>query len=836
MELDRSGYPKLSSRRGDRLRGVLRLAVVACLGIGLSGCNASTDPGSDSGSDNPALNLTSGADAGKTILARMAAAYRDAPAYRDQGKLTMTMRGPTPRTDSYPFAVEFVRPNKLRIEAYAGTVAIDGKKILGKFDPPEINDFKDQVIELDAPAELSPTAVAEIDGPLRGAISGGLSLPFQIGLLLQEEEFAAQLQKADRVAVLPSQQLDGHDCHCVQIEDPTGRSVWWVDKASYLLRRFEFPVDELAKQMQANPSDVSLVADFAAAEFAPPDESRFTFEVAPELHRLKYLVELPPLPPANLIGEKSPGFAFDLFDGDGYAKKSPGKLSLESLAHRPVMILFWQNNDSQALAAFDRLAKSYAGRTDVQFVAVMTDPAEVASDANFSDAMARMKPSFSVARTAHAAAAFGIARPSAVVFIDRAGIVQDAILDDTLGAVNQAAPVLDAIIADKPWHTRAKDRLEHYRREYQAKLIAAKTGIVPGVQAAPQSPPKHHRLVSVWKQSTVNKPGNIIASPDSNAHLLVIEAASGVAELDEKGQIAARHELKLPRAAEIGFLRAGKLADGSNFFVGSRLLLSKLFVFDSKWQTTLTYPDGPVPENEDNPEVTDIQIADVDGDRVGDILVGYGGIYGMQLITPDGHRRWSNRAVSNVSRLAVVSLDKAATVFVSSFASPTAILDRRGKEIGRWLAQARAWNSLVTSSGTDYSQGEPRHLIGITQASLQEFVAVGLSPGGDPLWEYRLPPGLPSTQVEAIAWGKVVGNAEHWIIAAPDGSLHFLSHDGKLLDQCNVGSLITGMAVTTVDGRPALVVATTEGSIEAFRFDPAEAIQAAENPADLPAK
>lgn len=815
---------------------MLRLAIGVCLAIGFCGCNSSTDSGGESGSDTPALNLTSGADAGKTILAKMAAAYRDAPAYRDKGKLTMTLRGPTPRTDSFPFAVEFVRPNKLRIEAYAGTVAIDGKKILGKFDPPEINDFKDQVIELDAPAELSPTAVAEIDGPLRGAISGGLSLPFQIGLLLQEEEFAAQLQKADRVAVLPSQQLDGHECHCVQIEDATGRSVWWVDKESYLLRRFEFPVDELAKQMQANPSDVSLVADFAAAEFAPPDESRFTFEVAPELHRLKYLVELPPLPPANLIGEKSPGFAFDLFDGDGFAKKSPGKLTLESLAHRPVMILFWQNNDSQALAAFDALAKLYAGRTDVQFVAVMTDPAEVPSDANFSDAMARMKPSFSVARTAHAAAAFGIARPSAVVFIDRAGVVQDAILDDTLGAVNQAVPVLDAIIADKPWHTRAKDRLEHYRREYQAKLIAAKTGIVPGVQAAEQTPPKNHRLVSVWKQTTVNKPGNIIASPDSNSKLLVIEAASGVAELDEKGQITARHELKLPGAAEIGFLRAGKLADGSNFFVGSRLLLSKLFVFDSKWQTTLTYPDGPVPENEDNPEVTDVQVADVDGDRVGDILVGYGGIYGMQLITPDGHRRWSNRAVSNVSRLAVVSLDKAATVFVSSFASPTAILDRRGKELGRWLAQARAWNSLVTSSGTNYSQGEPRHLIGITQASLQEFVAVGLSPGGDPLWEYRLPPGLPSTQVEAIAWGKVVGNAEHWIIAAPDGSLHFLSHDGKLLDQFNIGSLVTGMAVTTVDGRPALIVATTQGAIEALRFDPTEAIQAAENPADLPAK
>jgi hypothetical protein len=49
------------------------------------------------------------------------------------------------------------------------------------------------------------------------------------------------------------------------------------------------------------------------------------------------------------------------------------------------------------------------------------------------------------------------------------------------------------------------------------------------------------------------------------------------------------------------------------------------------------------------------------------------------------------------------------------------------------------------------------------------------------------------------------------VLAAPDGSLHILSAAGEVLEQFNYGSAISGLAVTRLDGKPALVIATAAG-------------------------
>jgi hypothetical protein len=114
------------------------------------------------------------------------------------------------------------------------------------------------------------------------------------------------------------------------------------------------------------------------------------------------------------------------------------------------------------------------------------------------------------------------------------------------------------------------------------------------------------------------------------------------------------------------------------------------------------------------------------------------------------------------------------------------------------------------------------------QSDPRQVVAMALLSDGTAKWQYPLPPGVPSTQVEAIAWGRVVGDAAHWIVAAPDGSIHFLAPGGEILDRFNLGAIPTGMTPATIDGNAALVVATKEGTIEALRFEPTETIRPAE--------
>jgi hypothetical protein len=57
-----------------------------------------------------------------------------------------------------------------------------------------------------------------------------------------------------------------------------------------------------------------------------------------------------------------------------------------------------------------------------------------------------------------------------------------------------------------------------------------------------------------------------------------------------------------------------------------------------------------------------------------------------------------------------------------------------------------------------------------------------------------------------------------WVLPSADGSIHILSDEGKLIDQFNYGSALTGIAVTTIDGKPALLVATPTG-IDAWQVE-----------------
>jgi hypothetical protein len=94
-------------------------------------------------------------------------------------------------------------------------------------------------------------------------------------------------------------------------------------------------------------------------------------------------------------------------------------------------------------------------------------------------------------------------------------------------------------------------------------------------------------------------------------------------------------------------------------------------------------------------------------------------------------------------------------------------------------------------------------------------VLVGVELDGKAKWTYPLPTGQ-QPWLEQLLPGSLAGDAAHWIIAAADGSLHFVAFDGAPIDRYNTGSAIAGFAMVMIDGQPHLILAH-EGGVSAWK-------------------
>ena len=96
---------------------------------------------------------------------------------------------------------------------------------------------------------------------------------------------------------------------------------------------------------------------------------------------------------------------------------------------------------------------------------------------------------------------------------------------------------------------------------------------------------------------------------------------------------------------------------------------------------------------------------------------------------------------------------------------------------------------------------------------------IGFTPAGELLWSYVPPAGIFSRPIEPIIPGKVLlGSDGQWLLPGPDGSIHVIATNGKLVDKFNYGEILQGLATVDVNGRPVLVVATA-GKLEALTIE-----------------
>jgi len=747
----------------------------------------------------------------KEILDQMARAYKYARTYADAGRLRLEFEGQQP--SEFGLVTALVRPNRLRFHSERADVVCDGKDFRAF-----VTAMPGTVLQRPAPALLSPKDLLA-DVVLAEQLANGPEqsctwLPVPLVLLFADDPLKTLLHAASETRALGDANIDQFACHRVEITRPDGKAVLWIDQKTFILRRFEDPVGMLRTMMgMAGDAELSLGADFTDAQLdGPVDPNAFQFEASPDV---KTTAKLMPAE-IDVLGKQAGDFIFVDLDN-----KPTTRASLDD---KIVVMEFWATwckPCRQTLPLFQKLYERYRDNDKIQFMAVSIDESSVA-DADLKKMFKELGVTAPLYRDwqRHAISALGVGAVPTCVVLGPKGIVQSCRrLEDSL-AVSKLERDVETVVAGKDafpetvkvhQETMAEfDRLfdEMVRRDLFIDPMALLTA------AGERKEPGQMRLTRLWTCDALKSPGNllVLSEADAPSRALVLDEAKDVVELDARGAVVARHKLDLPPGDQVAFLRTAMGADGRRCYVGSASGAQQFHLFDENWKRVSSFPAAA---KEPHAGIGDAQLGDLDGDGKPEVYVGYRGVIGVKGVSLAGDVLWSERSVADVFKMAIGQMkdDGASRLFCTNNQTTLVALDGKGKVVGR---VERPDGLLYWIAAADLDRDGQAELCGFTAPKMGQNLALGLSSDGHITWNYKLPDGLPGPFVELVtpAWLKP-GEPGQWVLLGADGSLHVLSAKGELLDWFNHGELITGVAFTQIDGKPALLI-STRGKVEAW--------------------
>jgi len=803
-------------------------AATLLVGCGQGGPGGSGSPAGNGdpakgnkGAAPPAAELTSA----EKVLEAMAAAYRQAKSYRDNAVVRFVLDTGGRKDDrTEKFAVRFERPNKLHVEAYAATIAVDGRTYRAKRD-----DVPDQYIEKDVPPALSwPFVFADqyLAQVVRQGFGGD---PPQLTLLLEEDALKAILGDADKPSLAEPGEIEGRPCYRVKVQRPEGTSVFWIDKQSFLLRRFEYPIDELYQMVsrQEPVKSVSMAADFLKAEFdaAIPAE-QWAFQPPAGAQARRFL--LPP-DPAQLLNRPVPAFEFVDLKGN--------KVTPQTLAGKIAVLEFWGVRCGpcrQVLPLLEKVHQGYVG-SNVVILAVNVDPpagaeagAAGVSDDEAADFFRKLNLTIPILRdpSQQMQRLFLTDGIPCKVIIDSRGIVQEVEVGPNPDLATDLPAKLEKLRAGEAIYREHLQRYEKQLQQYERLIDLVAQGMplnqaidevqeVPRTTVSPRSEPRRLRLTSLWKNTDVKDPGNMVllSGRGGAASLAVIESAKGIAELSLDGRLIERHRL-LPDDSEevITALRISGDRNGRRWLAAFAPTHQRAHLVDDQWKLAWSFPADALENRHSG--IADVQLVDLDGDGAPEMYVGYFGVVGVHAVSLDGRRTAVQRQIANVTRIAVGGFDPqiGGVLYCTNSGGPLVVLDAKLERVGEVAVGDLGFVQIASADLTGNPQPQ---FCGLIVPQLGKTVAIGFDAAGQELWQYLLPEGVHERPVEQIVAGRLAGNTGQWILPGCDGSIHILSPKGELIDRFNYGQLLTGLAVVEHQGRPVLVVATGEG-VEAW--------------------
>jgi len=760
------------------------------------------------------------------ILEELGSAYKKAEAYSDKGivRVTADFQGQRVLFMQGAYELHFQRPNRWRLQCYNGLMVADGTNLWGL-----VATLPRQVLKQPAPAELTTEAIYT-DYELSTALTEGPTktatwLPLQLLLFLAQDPLRTLLYQAQPPELLPQGKIGSFTCDRVAIRKPDGALVLWIDTATRVLRRAEFPSQSLAAMYPPNQvKNVAIVADFENAQFGTPDEKAFEFVLPEGVEPVEVLTP----PDIRWLGDPLPEFQAVNMKGE--------PLQRQLLLGKIVVIEIWATwcaPCQQSLPLLEQVHQLFKDDEQMAFWAFNIDQPEV-SDSRLEQMFADLRVTVPIARDPENSLgnALAIEGVPTTVLVNSEGIIEHLETGTKPDMAERLRWQIERIRSGQSLHQEMRGaynrEVEQFRRML-AKCIKEDLYLLPAVTQpaivqtpiAPRSEPSAFRMQSLWSVKELNSPGNIVVLPPSEAdqppRILVLEAASTAVQLDSDGKVLARHLLSDSPQSPVHYLRTEIDASGRRWFLGFASPSLELMVYDEIFQRTLVFP----PDAAKNPHtgIADALLIDLTADGTLEMVVGYWNVVGVQGVELEGKRLWSNRAVTDALRLAVyrpgpnerpeiLTLDSR-----GGLGSIVTRLDPDGHRLGRISVENRNIVWVVTA---DLDRDDRSEILVLTFGDDEILRASGVTIDGEILWDYELPRGIHQYPLDAVTFGWLTGGERgQWVIAAADGSLHILQADGALLEQFAYGKTLTGIAVTAWGGHPVLLVATPE-TVEAW--------------------
>ncbi len=335
-------------------------------------------------------------------------------------------------------------------------------------------------------------------------------------------------------------------------------------------------------------------------------------------------------------------------------------------------------------------------------------------------------------------------------------------------------------------------------------------------EVAPRQLPKKIQLKQLWQTSEaqLQSPGDvqlIAEKPSESFRLLVLDGGQAIVEIDKAGKTVERHELPSHDEQTGGFVRSWQNDQGERWTLSSGVGWQQVYVYDNAWEPILTFPD------EMHSGIGDVLLTDLTGSGTPVMHVGYWGGLGVQGGTLDGRRLWSNRQLNHVLQIGhgpVVPANKLAATKEGQSAWCTST---RGTLVQIGADGKTLQERYVPGQSLMYFASAPNgeSHCGLSVGKVGQYTAVGFDTLGAVAWEYPLPLGeyaeqLPRIQNIALPAYEGADSKNAWLIVAADGSLHWLSETGKLIDRFDYGEILTGVAMRTFGDQTLLLVATAK--------------------------
>jgi thiol-disulfide isomerase/thioredoxin len=807
-------------------RSVMCLLVVSLLSWG--GCKK-TEPDSvapQKSAADQADQPTEGQPLGaQGILEKMAAAYQKASSYTDAGVIRVVADTAKQKIDQRrDFSTTFARPNKLRVASYQGMLVSDGRQWCAS-----IQGMSGQVVKRDAPAKVTLKQVLA-DRVLTEAMTPEFAAPpLPLVLLLADDPLKVLFDGARETTLQEPGKLDDRDCYRVRVRWEDDFATFWIDQGSYVLRQIVLPSTALRRALEAEGDTVksiSVLAEFSGAQLnSDIDPKVFEFQTPADVEQVKFF--LPP-DPAQLLGKKTPGCKFVDLQGK--------PVTLESMAGKVVVLEFWATWCEPCRTTLPELEKVYQKYKDnpkVAFLAVSVDQPETDNTA-VAEASQKLGVSLPTARDPeqHAGKLLKVMPIPVTMIIGADGVLQEREMGVVPDLATLLAQKIEKVLAGQDIY---RESLATYQQSRQMLEDAAegrlpdepKPGDQPGaesklalpeVKIAARSEPKTFKLQPLWKCSEVKTPGNVLVVPQQNGppRLVVLDAWKAVAEVGMDGKQIATHTFGIQPEEAICNLRTAQSADGKRVFVGFAAGQQRLHLFDADWKLLASYPDDALTNRHKG--ISDVQLGDLDGEGKLKLYIGYWDVVGIQGVSLEGKRLWSNRSFASVLSMAVGSPDAQGqrNLVCTSSAGSLAVLDAKGQRQAEIKVPDRM---LALIAAADLKGDGQLQWCSLAPRKLGDNTFIGLDSKGAELWSVTLAEGVPQQPIERIIPGRLIaGGPAQWLLPGCDGTIHVVSADGKPLDMFHYGATLGGLATAAWDGQTVLIVSSTNG-LEAWRVE-----------------